>query len=108
MDSSQDGMKIFSGYRARVNATIKRASLNAPTEVCTLRIIAVLLQYFPEDTDGRSAGPAARRLRTANRPPPTERNEHKAVGWGGMAKKQRGRERKKMATGYVTGGGNSQ
>ena len=91
MDSSQDGMKIFSGYRARVNATIKRASTNAPTEVCTFRIIAVLLQHFPEDTDGPSAGPAARRPRTANRPPPTERAQSHRLG--GVAKKQRGRER---------------
>ena len=34
-------------------------------------------------------------------PPPTERAQSRRLG--GVAKKQRGRERKKMATGYVTG-----
>ena len=41
MHSSQDGMKIISRYRARVNAIRKRPSTNASTEVCTFRIFAV-------------------------------------------------------------------
>ena len=66
--------------------------------------MAVLLQYFREDTDGPSAGPvpAARRPRTDSPQAPPQPNEHKAVGWG-VAKTQSDTETEKMAAGYVTG-----
>ena len=105
MDSPQDGMKIFRNFRARVNATIKRPSTNASTEVCTFPSMAVLVQYFREDTDGPSAGPApaARRPRTDSPQAPPPPNEHKAVGWGGWQRRRVTQKQKKMAAGYVTG-----
>ena len=88
MHSSQDGMKIISRYRARVNAIIKRPSTNASTEY----VHFVSLQYYcstsrkiAKSLNGPMAHPQDPCLLPAadSRQAPPPPNEHKAVGSGG-------------------------